>query len=49
LAREISAILDQRREELESIRDRLDNLPRATKPLDLLGRIQRYFTLRSEP
>jgi CRP-like cAMP-binding protein len=49
LAREISAILDRRREELESIREKLDNMPLASKPQDLLSRIQRYFTLRSEP
>jgi len=45
LAREISAILDQRREELDSIREKLDNLPQAAKPLDLLSRIQRYFSI----
>lgn len=45
LAREISAILDHRREELDSIRERLDNLSQAAKPLDLLSRIQRYFSI----
>jgi small-conductance mechanosensitive channel/CRP-like cAMP-binding protein len=45
LAQEISAILDQRREELESIREKLDSMQQAAKPLDLLSRIQRYFSI----
>jgi|ERR1051326_7796282 small-conductance mechanosensitive channel len=44
LAREISAILQQRREELASVREKLESLPQAAKPLDLLSRIQRYFS-----
>jgi CRP-like cAMP-binding protein len=45
LARQISAILEQRREELASVREKLDNLPPAARPLDLLSRIQRYFSI----
>ncbi len=45
LAQEISAILEHRREELESVREKLDNLPQTSKPLDILSRIQRYFSI----
>jgi len=45
LAREISAILEQRQVELASVREKLENLPPAVKPQDLLSRIQRYFSI----
>jgi small-conductance mechanosensitive channel/CRP-like cAMP-binding protein len=43
LAREISAILDQRQGALASFREKLQSKPRPAKPLDLLSRIQQYF------
>jgi CRP-like cAMP-binding protein len=45
LAREISAILEQRQGGLASARERFQTTPRAAKPLDLLGRIQQYFSI----
>lgn len=45
LARDISAILEQRRGELASVKEKLESLPRETKPVDLLSRIQRYFSI----
>jgi CRP-like cAMP-binding protein/small-conductance mechanosensitive channel len=45
LAREISAILEQRQGGLASARERFQSPPQAAKPLDLLGRIQQYFSI----
>ena len=45
LAQEISAILEARRVGLASVREKLENLPQTAKPLDLLSRIQRYFSI----
>ena len=45
LAREISTILERRRTELESVREKLENLPSASEPVELLSRIQRYFSI----
>jgi small-conductance mechanosensitive channel/CRP-like cAMP-binding protein len=45
LAREISSILERRQDDLASIRERMQHASRAAQPLDLLGRIQRYFSM----
>lgn len=45
LAREISAILEQRQGGLASAREKFQNTPRTPKPRDLLGRIQQYFSI----
>src|SRR5438067_12180253 len=47
LAKQISSILEQRQEELASVREKFQAMPRSRKPLDLLTRIQQYFSIDS--
>lgn len=45
LAREISTVLEKRQLELQAIREKFLASPQPAKPLDLLGRIQRWFSI----
>jgi CRP-like cAMP-binding protein len=45
LARQMAAILDQRQSELATVREKLQTAPAEVKAPDLLGRIQKYFSI----